>query len=303
MKRIFSISTTILLFTLMLIFPQAVFKGASSGLILWFQTVLPTLLPFIILANLLIHTGAIDWIAAAVSPLLCRFFRVTPYGAFVILTGFLCGCPMGSKVTADLLHKGSITRQEGCYLLSFCNNTSPMFMISFVIWQNLGRPDLTMLLLAILMLSPVLLSFIFRRYYRIPKKPELRSAPASSSQNAALDDCIMDGFETITRIGGYMMLFSIILSLAELIPFNFAGLSSVLLPSLEITTGVHMICASSLSAHAKIIGSLALTAFGGWCAAAQTKAMIRDTSLPFFPYIIEKLITALATSLLVCLLL
>lgn len=301
MKRICSISSTILLFVLMLIFPRAVFQGASSGLILWFQTVLPTLLPFIILSNLLIHTGAVDWIAAALSPILCRLFRVSPHGAFVILTGFLCGCPMGSKVTADLLNNGRITRQEGCYLLSFCNNTSPMFMISFVIWQNLKCQDETFLLLAILMLTPVLLSFLFRRYYRIPSNPAPVSDPVPASPETTLDDCIMNGFETITRIGGYMMLFSIILSLLRLFPLPPAAVST-LLPSLEITTGINLICTSDISSHAKIIRSLALTAFGGWCAAAQTRAMIRNTSLPFLPYIIEKLITALVTSLLACLL-
>ncbi len=305
MKRIVSTLCIILLFILMLVFPQAAFQGASAGLILWFQTVLPTLLPFFILSNLLIQTGAIDWIAMAISPVLCRFFRVSPYGAFTVLTGFLCGCPMGSKVTADLLRNGCITRQEGCYLLSFCNNTSPMFMISFVIWQNLQCSKLTYPLLAILLLSPVLLSFLFRRYYRIPREivfaPQHFRKPDAEAvrSEGMLDGCMMNGFETVTRIGGYMMLFSIILSLAQTFPLKSFLLSSVLLPSLEITTGINMICGSDLAASARIIRSLALTSFGGWCAAAQTKAMIADAPLPFLPYIIEKLAAALVTSLLV----
>ena len=51
MKHIFSTLCTIFLFILMLLFPQDAFKGASAGLLLWFHTVLPTLLPFIILSN------------------------------------------------------------------------------------------------------------------------------------------------------------------------------------------------------------------------------------------------------------
>lgn len=306
MKHIFSTLCTIFLFILMLLFPQDAFKGASAGLLLWFHTVLPTLLPFIILSNLLMKTGAVDWIALALSPVLCRFFRVSPYGAFAILTGFLCGCPMGGKVTADLIRDGSITRQEGRYLLSFCNNTSPMFMISFVIWKNLGCEEQTALLLAVLLGSPILLSFLFRLYYRIPRpvqtlKPDLRAVPVSSE--GVLDDCIMNGFETITRIGGYMMLFAIIISLAELLCAKSALVSLILLPSLEITNGVPMICSLDLPYNVRLIGTLALTSFGGWCAAAQTKAMIRGTSLEFLPYIIEKLATALVTSLLAYILL
>ena len=223
MKRFISIICIILFFICMLIFPQAVFQGASAGLLLWFNTVLPTLLPFIILSNLLIHTGAVNVIARIVSPVLCRLFRVSPYGAFTILTGFLCGCPMGSKVTADLLKKGNISKSEGRYLLSFCNNTSPMFIISYVIWQNLGCTDITLPLLLITLLAPVLLSFLFRLFYHIPKDiscPYVTDIRQNSSKDntMSLDACIMNGFETITRIGGYIMLFSIGISLIKLIP-------------------------------------------------------------------------------------
>ena len=45
--------SVILLFFIMLSFPQEVFDGASEGLLLWFQIVLPTLLPFIIISNII----------------------------------------------------------------------------------------------------------------------------------------------------------------------------------------------------------------------------------------------------------
>ena len=168
MKRLLTILCVLLFFTAMLIFPKETFQGASSGVLLWFHTVLPTLLPFLIISNLLIHTGAINLISRLLAPILCRFFRVSPYGAFVILIGFLCGCPMGSKVTADLLKKEAICEKEARYLLSFCNNTSPMFIVSYILWQNLNVPELTLPLLTLLTAAPVLLSFVFRCLYHIP---------------------------------------------------------------------------------------------------------------------------------------
>lgn len=303
MNRFFSTICVIILFILMLLFPQSVFEGASSGILLWFNIVLPTLLPFIIISNLLIHTRAIDWIAKIASPLMCRLFRVSPYGAFAILTGFLCGYPMGSKVTADLLRNDYLSLDEGRYLLSFCNNTSPMFIISYVIWQNLNVPELTLPFLIILMLSPVLCSFLFRRYYHLPvsygyHNSQKNTSGTTNSSDALMDSCIMNGFETITKVGGYIMLFSIFISFAELFPIRHTLITSVLLPSLEITTGIKMICASSLSSNIRMIGVLTLTAFGGWCSVAQTRSMIQGTGLSILPYIIEKLATALVTSLL-----
>lgn len=309
MKHSFLMIFTTLFFCMMLMFPQAVVTGAGKGLLLWFQVVLPTLLPFIIISNLLIQTHAVNYIAKATAPLFCRFFRVSEYGSFAILTGFMCGYPMGSKVTGDLLRCGKISRAEGSYLLSFCNNTSPMFIISYVLIQNLKQEDLFIPSLVILMGAPILCSFIFRRampnlFLERPVRTyhrESKSCPetfVSAGQEGLVDHCIMNGFETITKVGGYIMLFSIIIEIGSLLPFSSAALNSLFFPSLEITNGIRNLCAGALSQAEKFVLCLSLTSFGGWCSIAQTQCMIQGTGLSIFPYIIQKLITAGVTSLL-----
>ena len=300
MKRYFTSLCVIALFVLMLLFPQPVFKGASSGLLLWFNVILPTLLPFMIISNLLIGTRAIDAISKVFGPVMCRLFGVTRYGSFAIIAGFLCGYPMGGKVTADLVRKQYITWQEGEYLLSFTNNTSPMFIISYVVWQNLKDTSRTMPALLILILSPILCSFLFRIYYRPGARIHSSGCPPLPKAAAAslMDSCIMNGFETITKVGGYIMLFSILIALLQKLPLDHFLFSLLLLPSLEMTTGIPLLCASPLSADTCFVLSLALTSFGGWCSVAQTRSMVQGTRLPITPYIIEKLITTLVTSLL-----
>lgn len=300
MKRYFTSLCVIALFVLMLLFPQPVFKGASSGLLLWFNVILPTLLPFMIVSNLLIGTRAIDAISKVFGPVMCRLFGVTRYGSFAIIAGFLCGYPMGGKVTADLVRKQYITWQEGEYLLSFTNNTSPMFIISYVVWQNLKDTSRTMPALLILILSPILCSFLFRIYYRPGARIHSSGCPPLPKAAAAslMDSCIMNGFETITKVGGYIMLFSILIALLQKLPLDHFLFSLLLLPSLEMTTGIPLLCASPLSADTCFVLSLALTSFGGWCSVAQTRSMVQGTRLPITPYIIEKLITTLVTSLL-----
>lgn len=307
MKRYFLMSAAIIFFCLMLLFPAPVVDGASKGLLLWFQVVLPTLLPFMIVSNLLIETQAINVIAKITGHLFSRFFRVSSHGSFAVLTGFLCGYPMGSKVTADLIRNGNISTEEGRYLLSFCNNTSPMFMISYVLMQNLGDKTLFIPSLVILMGTPVICSFIFRRLLLPSNGISGRTLAFSSSTNRKkntsvpsgniIDCCIMNGFETITKVGGYIMLFSIIVELCHLLPVSHPLFYNLLFPSLEITTGIQSICSSTVPQHIRFILCLSMTSFGGWCAVAQTQCMIQGTGLSIFPYIIQKLITAGVTSL------
>ena len=314
MKQSVIRASVIALFILMLLFPEAVFAGASRGLLLWFQTVLPTLLPFMILSSLLIQTRAIDWLVRLTAPVLCRFFRVTAYGSFVILAGFLCGYPMGGKVTSDLLDSGDISFGEAGYLLSFCNNASPIFIISYVVLQNLHNRAFIFPALTILTASPVLSSFLFRRFYITPGqqaqyngrgtsvhvKKETSAAASPVRHGSLMDTCIMNAFEALTKVGGYIMLFSVLLSLAGLLPVSGIWFHDILLPSLEMTNGIAVICGSHLSENLTFLLCMICTSFGGFCAAAQTKCMIAGSGLSVFPYIIEKLVTAFVTSLLSC---
>lgn len=296
----------LILFFSMLSFPQTVFTGASYGLVLWFRHVLPTLLPYMILINILICTPALHWICRITSTFLCPLLGTSYYGTFAVLTGFLCGYPMGAKTTSDLLNVNKISRSEASYLLSFCNNTSPAFILSYVVAQNMKERNLCIPFFLILTFTPLMLSFIFRLFYRLPESscsfpqvtPGSFSNPSESISNSFLDRCILNAFESVTKVGGYMMMFSVLIQLlASVLPNTIFSL--LLYSSLEISTGIRLLFSSALYTTEKIILCAFLTSFGGWCCIAQTYSMISGSQLPILPYIAEKLVTALVTSLLI----
>ena len=296
----------LILFFSMLSFPQTVFTGASYGLVLWFRHVLPTLLPYMILINVLICTPALHWICRITSTFLCPLLGTSYYGTFAVLTGFLCGYPMGAKTTSDLLNVNKISRSEASYLLSFCNNTSPAFILSYVVAQNMKERNLCIPFFLILTFTPLMLSFIFRLFYRLPESscsfpqvtPGSFSNPSESISDSFLDRCILNAFESVTKVGGYMMMFSVLIQLlASVLPNTIFSL--LLYSSLEISTGIRLLASSALYTAEKIILCAALTSFGGWCCIAQTYSMISGSQLPILPYIAEKLVTALVTSLLI----
>lgn len=296
----------LILFFSMLSFPQTVFTGASYGLVLWFRHVLPTLLPYMILINVLICTPALHWICRITSTFLCPLLGTSYYGTFAVLTGFLCGYPMGAKTTSDLLNVNKISRSEASYLLSFCNNTSPAFILSYVVAQNMKERNLCIPFFLILTFTPLMLSFIFRLFYRLPESscsfpqvtPGSFSNPSESISNSFLDRCILNAFESVTKVGGYMMMFSVLIQLlASVLPNTIFSL--LLYSSLEISTGIRLLFSSALYTTEKIILCAFLTSFGGWCCIAQTYSMISGSQLPILPYITAKLVTALVTSLLI----
>ena len=265
-------------FLLMLCCPKEVFNGASEGLLLWFQILFPTLFPFLLITDLLMATGGIRMISKVLSVPFGILFRVSGEGSFAVVAGFLCGYPMGAKITADLIRNQSISVEEGTYLLSFCNNTSPIFIMNFLVWKTLDRKELLLPSLVILLGTPVVMSFPFRKIYKSGRKR-----------------CMMDSFETIVKVGGYLIIFSVLLELAEQTgQKNIAA--TLLLSTLEVTNGILMIAKKFpeiSTAYPLLIG---LTSMGGICSMAQTQSMIRGTGLKLSDYIIQKLATAMAAS-------
>ena len=139
MKQKFLALLILACFFVFLTFPKQTLNGASQGLLLWFQIVLPTLLPFFVLTSLMIYSHAISLFNKLLGTWIGYIFRVSSHGSFAVICGFLCGYPVGAKVTVDLLNTKKITLSEAKYLLSFCNNTSPVFITSYIVLQCFQR--------------------------------------------------------------------------------------------------------------------------------------------------------------------
>ncbi len=305
-KKIFSKAGIILFLAIILFFPSSSYQGAKKGLLLWFNTILPTLLPFIIISNLIIGLQLTRPLSKLLYPVFHTFFGVSRGGCYPVLMGFLSGIPVGAKSVADLVNKGSIDKEEGQYLLGFCNNASPMFIMSFIAITQLKRPGIRFELLFILYFTAVLSSFLY--FYLFPKqsihrkptvsmmeygqKPGLKSIIGVTPKFdfALLDSAIMDGFEVITKVGGDIILFSIPAQIISNIGPSDNYLKLLAIGILEITTGISQISHSTLDMNTKIAFITMITAFGGLSGLAQTKSVINNTRLSIAAYVKVKLL-------------
>lgn len=280
-------------FFLCLIFPVQTLEGAVSGLMLWFDILLPTLLPFIIITTLIVRTQAFTLINLLLSPVLERIFHTSKSGSFAILVGFLCGYPMGAKVINDLYKGKSISYHEAQYLLSFCNNTSPMFIISFVMNQTLHYSNYTVPVISSVYLASIIMSFFTRKYYIKDSDCYSTYEPEKTrfSMNI-LDESIMDGISLITKIGGYIMMFSILICMTIHLSIAYLPVLQYFLPLLEITNGVQLY-STNMSFQSQIFPIIFLIAFGGICSIAQTQCVLEGSDLKIAPYIAQKIITAM----------
>ena len=297
-KLLYYLSFTCFLLFLLL-FPKNAAEYAKTGLMLWFNTLLPSMLPFMILSGLLIKTGFLEKLLSFTGRFWKSVFGLTPMGGYGLLMGIFCGYPMGAKTAADLYRNHCISRQEACYLLTFSNHPGPAFLSSYLCGELLHQEELALPAYGILYLSSFLTSLIFRPFYSFSKEPDRhqkrKEASSVFSWGEALDTSIMGSFLSITKLGGYIILFSLFQGILNLLPHLSPNLKCILLGITEITTGTAAIAQQNWALSLTFPLLLAFTAFGGLCIAFQTKSMLGETDLSLTPYLKGKLCTFFIT--------
>lgn len=269
--------------------PTQCVSYALSGLQLWFNKMIPTLFPFMVLSGIMIRMHLTDAFVKVLKPVISPLFRVGNHCVYGMVIGFLCGFPMGARVTAELYENDLISRDEATFLLSFCNNIGPVYFLSFVL-PCLGLNHKGYFLIGMYGL-PLLYGFLLR-HTLFRKKISYQHSSSDKSFDCsflkALDDSVFSALLGIAKLGGYMIFFQLLF----VVPRHFLSgmlLSEVCCLLLEITGGISMV-----QGKAPFL-VLSLLPFGGLSCIAQTYSMIKQTDLSLTEYIMHKTILTAAT--------
>lgn len=283
----------LLLFSLILLYPKLSLSYAAGGLKLWFDCMVPTLFPFMLLSSVMIRQNLTEGFAGLLYPIAGKLYGISRNCVYCLLLGFLCGFPMGARTIAELYERKSLTKREAEFLLAFCNNIGPVYYISFFLPVTGFSMRKLPLLLAGMYGIPLLYG-LFIRYtgFLLPagrflgEKQNTATKPQESFQ-VSLDAAMQGAIAGITTLGGYMILFNLL----NLLPHALCRLFSVTVKEpvlalvncmLEITSGVSRLQGSAPFA------ALLLLPLGGLSCLAQTQSMIKNTDLSMGRHIIHK---------------
>ncbi len=283
------------LLALMLFHADYVTEGARNGLLLWYSSVVPALFPFMVLSGLIVAGRGISVLMSPFYLFLHPLLGLSKAGCYVLVSGLLCGYPMGAKTCADFVREGRLSPLEGNFLMAFCNHPSPMFLLGYVYPFFAKQLPLGILLLSVY--GPVLiLAFAARLVCRnggqnMPRQNDLEMRHVSR-QSPSSDETILSAVEILCKIGGYLILFSIVivfLKRSERIPFLIKLLLSA---SMEMTTGIREAASMLPFPVSGAVACAALT-FGGFSGLFQTKAVLGDVrDLSIHTYFLWKLLHA-----------
>ena len=113
--------------------------------------------------NLLKQTPFPLFLSKILSPITNKLFGLSSYGIFALISGLLSGYPIGAKLVSELYTEKKLSKSEAQYLLSFTNNSGPLFIIGTVGTIILNNKNIGFFLLLIHYLSALTIGLILKR--------------------------------------------------------------------------------------------------------------------------------------------
>lgn len=280
-------------------------NAAMEGCKLCFRAVIPTVFSFSLICNLLISYNGIDLYSKILGPLLCKPLKLSKACSFPLVASMLSGYPLGAKYSSDLYELGHINKSEYTRLLNIASNAGPIFIIGSVGSALLGSPKYGYFLLISSYLSLFFIGLITRK-----KAPSYRVDDKESSKfqditfGSALDNAIKNAINTTLSVCGYIIAFSVIISIIKNSSFIYNSINSLesilnlpknvlygtFLGSIEMTNGCSIIANSSLSIHLKLAIVSFICSFSGMSAIAQASSFFSKHNVSITKYMLLKLV-------------
>lgn len=263
------------------------------------------------------HTDLVFQLGVILNNCMKPLFNIRGEGAFVFIMGIISGYPMGAKLATNFRENNICSKEECERLLSFTNNSGPLFIIGTVGILMYGSTAIGVLLFITHILACITVGFIFRFWkysvssisYNSHHIINSKQTPVTfSNLGSILSESITNSISTILLIGGFVVIFSSIISILKssgllsvfsisispiLAFFNIDSSFATPLISgfLEITNGINSISnISNKKLSINLIFTAFLLGFGGISVLLQVFSITSKSDLSIKPYVYGKLL-------------
>ncbi len=304
-KSIFNISAVIIILFL-LFYPEKMIVSAKNGLLSWFNNVVPSLFPFMVMVNIITNNSNLK-IPKFIFYSFENIFNVNGHGILAYIFGLLSGYPLGAKISADIYFKNDINSLDVQKLLSFCCNAGPMFIVGTLACQTLNCAKAGYIILISSIISNTFTGIILNRTILNQKNYIYGIYQCSAPKN---NSSVQNSCEAVIRVGGYIILFSVISDILEIfgvmsilskimsfiIPLGYNELKSILTGSLEMTCGINVLKNSTADLSVKAAIGGFIVSFGGISVIAQSIDFLNGTNINISLFALSKFINGVFTA-------
>lgn len=314
--------SAVLLVLCIIAYPDKSFQASLQGLKVWWTIIFPALLPFLILSEMLKAYGWVHGIGVLLDPFMRTLFRLPGIGGWAWSVGWTAGYPAGAEAVVRLRRDNELSRLEAERLLGLTHAASPIFMIAVVGVGFLQQAELGLVIAVVHWVSSLFMMFIVRwtgAYHPAADRLSIRrTAPDAPKPlwkrmlqameqahrrdgrafGRLLGESVTSSVQTLMMIGGYIMMFSVIVQVLRIaVPQEFGA---YLLNGLfEVNLGAYSLGSATFRSplfQTALIG--AVIAWSGISAHLQVHSLTRGTDLRYSRFFLMRLLHAASAFLL-----
>ena len=260
---------------------------------IWLYNLVPSMLPFYVISDLLINYGLIDILAFLFKKIINKLFNVSENASFVIFFSMFTGFPSSAKYLKNLLDLNYISLEDANKIIRFTHFSNPLFIINVIGNTIIGNKKIGFLILLSHYLSNFIIGFLYRKEQT--QKITTKRVKNTKSFGSILTTSFINSFDSLLIVLGSLITFKILTSII----FRYFGFNFIISSLLEITQGLFALKNLTLNIELKALIAVAMISFGGFCIHTQVYSILSETKISYKNYFFSRILhVIIATTIL-----
>ncbi len=273
-NQIISILTFIILI-LVLLNKELVSTSILSSLYIWYNTLVPSMFPMIVLSDILITYNSTNIIPKLITNSISKLFNISKNATTIFFFSLISGFPTNAVIIKKAVDTNKISTNEGEHLLLFCNFANPLFILQTIGKFYLKNSTYAVIILISNILSNIIIGTIFRKKNN-PNTNYINYPDKNQSLGIILKDAISKAINSLFLVAGTITMFIILTTLLSHI-LNLNNILKLTIQSiLELTMGLSYLSNLNLDDTIKVVISTAILSFSGLSIHLQVYSILEN---------------------------
>ena len=255
--------STFIIFIVIIMNKTIVSKTIINSFYIWFNTLLPSMLPMFIISDILISYNFTKYIPKKITSFISKIFNISNNATLVILLSLISGFPLNAMNIKTSYDNGFITKDEAEHLLLFNHFPNPLFVLNTVGVLYLNNNKYGVIILISTYLSSIILGILVRNKNTLTNNNCITKSSKSQTFTEIFSSSIKKSINSLLMISVTVCLFlilsTLIINIFHLNSYLSLGIKSIL----EMTMGLEHLSKLNISNIFKVILSSSIISFGG----------------------------------------
>lgn len=299
-KKILDFIITLILIVLLfeILFNKALIESSISySLLLWINTLIPSMFPFFVISDICIHYKIINYIPKFIKKTIGFLFQIPDEIVMTFFLSLISGFPSGARNIKTLYLNNSITEEDANQALLFTHFANPMFILEVVGNTFFNKKYYGYLILISHYLGNILIAILTRHKRKYSNRDYNSSNEKSQNFSTVFINSINSSINSLLMILGTLTCFLILANLIQKnINLNIYN-ETLLKGILEITMGLKSLSLINIPLIYKLSIATIFLSFGGFSVHLQVINELSDTKISYWYFFIARIFHAIISGI------